>query len=122
MQVRLDEGEVLDVDVKHVVGTALDVVIWDLPGVGTPGAYGFDSSQDMQVLWFFGACKAELSPGTKGPWEVLCKAFCWSTGNFNLVAHRSMSFSHVGTLGHTVSDCTVLDMVEPPDVRKSGGL
>ncbi|CAE7309273.1 Iigp1 [Symbiodinium sp. KB8] len=36
VQVRLDEGEVLDVDVKHVVGTALDVVIWDLPGVGTP--------------------------------------------------------------------------------------
>jgi len=36
VQVRLDEGLVLDVDVKHVVGTALDVVIWDLPGVGTP--------------------------------------------------------------------------------------
>ncbi|CAE7295351.1 Iigp1 [Symbiodinium natans] len=36
VQVRLDAGPVLDIDVKHVVGTALDVVIWDLPGVGTP--------------------------------------------------------------------------------------
>ncbi|CAE7534380.1 Iigp1, partial [Symbiodinium pilosum] len=36
LQVRLEAGPVMDIDVKHVVGTALDVVIWDLPGAGTP--------------------------------------------------------------------------------------
>ena len=37
-------SEVLDIDVEHVVGTALDVVIWDLPGAGTRGPWRWDGT------------------------------------------------------------------------------
>jgi len=36
VKVRLESGPEIDVDLEHVAGAAVDVVIWDLPGVGSP--------------------------------------------------------------------------------------